>query len=566
MERNFLNEMLEQKGIPTFLHDVSFSINEKDTNRKIFKKLVSAIKRGVKKHLSNQSLEKQLEICEEYNRICPEFGTVEIIPLQDTEHPDSYKRYLTTLLNRLNKRSDGVFEKIVEELHPIQVELAEPLYGDKNLIGYAYLNEDMPANRHLRSWSLSSYSYSHQYVFDIPTLLAEGLAWKALMLFCKNNIELFQYLSVKTLFKYNSAKDGELIVPSDEGLQRAYIHILLEHGLIDSLEGFKINAKDGYSNLMNRELHTFLSDEVKKKESRLNLENYVLPELVAQLDYVKYRVKQEEENRAGYARSFQTKKHIKKSTTEKMENNAFLEAFGYVEIDNDFSLEAFAECEKEFRKLMEVLPIQYAKDASFRIKKLGKHRAAGLYYSNPINCVIFDVRYTTALIHEYAHYIDYEKDKTSSTLLSERIEFRNVVDLYKSITNKKVRELDDDYLFKIQWLGKTKYNKNYYWQNTEIFARSFELYLYHKGYRSLFLQEEYSGIEYPMDEEYLQAIESYFDKVFSYTPEVEEEQKEKEEMLDCKTEQQEQHVLTLSFSFEKEHFLVGNTEQLSFEF
>jgi len=65
-----------------------------------------------------------------------------------------------------------------------------------------------------------------------------------------------------------------------------------------------------------------------------------------------------------------------------------------------------------------------------------------------------------------------------------------------------------------QMNGKSKFNLGYYFQPTEIFARSGEIYLNQKGIKNSFLKESYKGFQYPNDAEYLRELNRYFNTFF----------------------------------------------------
>lgn len=64
-----------------------------------------------------------------------------------------------------------------------------------------------------------------------------------------------------------------------------------------------------------------------------------------------------------------------------MKNNCFKENFGYVELDNDVDLMKFKKIEREFLEFKKVVPLPELNDHSFRVKKLGRIKADGVYVS-----------------------------------------------------------------------------------------------------------------------------------------------------------------------------------------
>ena len=66
----------------------------------------------------------------------------------------------------------------------------------------------------------------------------------------------------------------------------------------------------------------------------------------------------------------------------------------------------------------------FTKGNSIRFRKLGNHKAIGLYYPL-IQCLCVDLRNTTSFIHELGHLIDHCMDDGGQ--LSEQPAFFNVL-------------------------------------------------------------------------------------------------------------------------------------------
>ncbi len=221
----------------------------------------------------------------------------------------------------------------------------------------------------------------------------------------------------------------------------------------------------------------------------IDFELFIPAEMIKQMEYLVDKTERRLNMESDYARAFQTKKHINKRTKKVMDNNAFLSKYGYVEIDNDVDLKLFGQLEKDFKSLCQKIHIPTTKDHSFRIKKLGRHRAAGLYYPDPIKSIIFDLDHPNAFVHELEHLIDFTLLSENEQMVSESLHFRKIMDSYKRIMDDKISNLDMDNPFRKQWFGKPKYNRSYYFQATEVFARSYELYLSQRNPLVIFERE-----------------------------------------------------------------------------
>lgn len=208
-----------------------------------------------------------------------------------------------------------------------------------------------------------------------------------------------------------------------------------------------------------------------------------------------------------YAKSYQQKKNIPKDTLQAMVDSQFNRYFGYVEFDASCDLDKVEEIAREFIAVKQrFLDFADSSKNAIRFRLLGNHKATGLYYPH-VKCLCVDVRCPSSLIHEYGHLIDYEYGN-----LSHKFDFMQVRDYYKSYLEELAH---NNNAISDQLNGNTKYNLSYYMEPTEIFARSFELYMaVILNIKNSLLPAEFS-FAYPLDKEFLAIIESYFNDLFS---------------------------------------------------
>lgn len=213
------------------------------------------------------------------------------------------------------------------------------------------------------------------------------------------------------------------------------------------------------------------------------------------------------------ARAFETKKNIPDKVMKVMNNNKFLNDFSYVEIDEETDLRKFHSIEQEWNKIKNALNLESfltEVKPELRFKKLGKHRALGLYYPG-LKCICVDITSPSSFLHEYGHFIDYTFYKQQ---LSLQIEFFPIITEYQRAYNQYLIENKD--LDNINYLTK---KKKYFFTPTEIFARCFEIYLIKKGVVTSFLKEEkelsINGGYVPLENSFNKLVESYFDKLLN---------------------------------------------------
>ena len=203
------------------------------------------------------------------------------------------------------------------------------------------------------------------------------------------------------------------------------------------------------------------------------------------------------------AKSYQTKKNIPQKILKMMETSEFNQYFDYVEFDEECDVKRLSLVGKEVLAFFKEMPkIQsFTKGNSIRFRKLGNHKAIGLYYPL-IQCLCVDLRNTTSFIHELGHLIDHCMDDGGQ--LSEQPAFFNVLMLYRGFLEGNKKDI-----------GKGKYDLGYYKEATEVFARSFELYIVKvKKYKNNLIPDSFSKTHYPEErEDIMNEITRYFDSL-----------------------------------------------------
>lgn len=203
-----------------------------------------------------------------------------------------------------------------------------------------------------------------------------------------------------------------------------------------------------------------------------------------------------------YAHSYETKKNIPYKCVRAMENSKFNRYFGYVEFDEECDLHLMEELSREYRALANELGLRKHAEVSVRFRKLGHHKASGLYYPG-LKCLCVDVRYPSAMMHEVGHMLDYELGHVSDTY-----DFVAIRERYTELMHRFAKNCDEAIAKRLN--GNSKYNLSYYTIPTEIFARCFEMYLTrHRAIDNSLCKP--IGIGYPEDEKLDNLIFPYFD-------------------------------------------------------
>lgn len=259
-----------------------------------------------------------------------------------------------------------------------------------------------------------------------------------------------------------------------------------------------------------------------------------LMELLKGLFFIVAEEKTEQTKTLGYyesltgehAKSYQLKRAIPKRVLNAMKQSLFNKYFGFVEFDDETDIAKAEEIAKEFMALKET----YLKDIdssenAIRFRKLGNHKALGLYYPS-VKCLCVDIRSPESLVHEYGHLIDYTNGS-----LSEKKDFREIKQHYVQYLHA---QMEKNKTAKSLMEGKTKYNFDYYSRPTEIFARCFELYIGKVlGVRNSIVPITFSDMIYPQEENFLLTIAEYFNTMFGTSSEKHELTGTVKQLISC---------------------------------
>lgn len=265
--------------------------------------------------------------------------------------------------------------------------------------------------------------------------------------------------------------DLEYIISILATMEMCYDYLIIDDDIIKDVKNTYYSqsyTQDDVNRLLNVVyLGESSSDYIPKKTE------YLICEAVIALTHIQSSIMFDKAYRkeleSDYARSNETKKNIPQKQLDVMKNNIFLENFSFVELDEITDINKFRLIEREFINLRTVLNLnEFLKNKpELRFRRLGQHKAAGLYYPTE-QCVCIDVGSPYSFVHEIGHHIDLSGEEE----LSSKIEFRLLAIEYKKeldkAANKSCNEKDVDYY---------KRKKGYFHTPTEIFARCLEIYL-----------------------------------------------------------------------------------------
>lgn len=218
------------------------------------------------------------------------------------------------------------------------------------------------------------------------------------------------------------------------------------------------------------------------------------------------------------AQFYQTKKNIKHQTLKEMDflANEWVHFFKGVEIDNDVDLHLLRKLEPKISDLIKVLP-RATNDAKpiLRFRKLKNHGALGMYtpYNNTLAVDFRPANYgkssgLQSFIHEYGHFLDYNS-------ADDQLALSDGFNLILHYTQKNIRSSKA-----VKRIPSKKYGINYLLTPSEIFARSFEIYMSSIGLNNDLISdpETYdnpNNLQYAtFDAGLRKVISQYFDDLF----------------------------------------------------
>ena len=225
-------------------------------------------------------------------------------------------------------------------------------------------------------------------------------------------------------------------------------------------------------------------------------------------------IEREKREQTGYAQSFETKKNIPQKILKLMKESVLNERFGYLEYDEMCDTAKISIVNTQLLSFVETyFPDLDLKGVSLRFRRLGNHKANGLYYPF-YRCIAVELSHPSSFVHEFGHMLDYTQGGLSNCLNSRA--FSKVYEKYVELFDEKL-DLAEATAFYKKGGKKSKYN--YYTEETEVFARSFEVYI------TKVLQldntivrnaEEYGenpNVYHMENEEYMELVVDYFDNL-----------------------------------------------------
>lgn len=317
------------------------------------------------------------------------------------------------------------------------------------------------------------------YIVDLSILLSYLCLWNTIYQFMIEEPEVTQYFIEKELQK----------VEYPEHCLQALQDLIQKKTIISPEYLFKICPDN----------RPYMAPD----QNLLKILTNVFFEILSRYEDLKFEISFRKKNNNKIATAYMTKKNIPQYIQQAMKDSTFTKYFEYVEYDEDVDLTSILDLEQEFKKFK----TNYFKNlvcntVKLRFRKLGKHKASGLYYPY-LKTLCVDIRTPSSFAHEFFHMIDHLLGD-----LSWKKNFIPVIELYRQSFLNNMPQLNLS--VQTQLKGSSVYNLQYYFRPAEIFARCGELYLIKiLNVKSSLLPSELN-FAYPCSEKLNDAIQNYF--------------------------------------------------------
>lgn len=492
-KEDLLREEFQKVGLSEVLSGINLDVEPADSPAELEKKFRSAVQRQVKKQVKNMALEDILAFVNQASDGPYQIDLQLLLP-PDTEREKSIFKLLAI--------AGKIKTEDIIPYHPVQLDLK---IFNKNQIAYTLLKKELLGRFHMRERGLVKNVNEIGYFkfADIYKLITDVIVSNTLHAYATAQSEYLQF-KIAEYYYLRSHNEGIQVMPEDiffqQLLQKTLKHYKLSLPAINNREEILFDTTFTLKDFDGSYQEMPLSNAVK---------NLIIPRLIRTMSNIREKTKQMMNEHSSYAKAFQMKKNISPTTTMIMQKNEFLWMYGEVELDNEVDLQKFHNLEIEFTELRKQLGLKQALDHSFRIRKLGRHKAAGLYYPY-YKATVIDIDGPSSYAHELGHQLDHTI--LPGQVLSEAINFDPIISMYERVVEANVSKLPSSDGFKMKWEKK----RSYYFYPSEIFARSFELFLSISLQLSTsFLKSDYNSPEYPLDKDFLREIHQYFETVLA---------------------------------------------------
>lgn len=468
VERDIIRRVLKGRNIPDVYLETRFPLpREGESHVTFLKRTVSAVRRLVRNHMPEDEAERLRFIAEMLG-----IEESDIVVLGARERGTPIERLVAEAFGE--EPDDEAIRLVMATLEPgavgenrvVRLPYPEPHEDYTDVHAHLYRRMRPAYHRTARKFRHSEGGY-HPIV-DLESYLAEASLLRALRRYVEEEPERLPQALFEWRLRGGAVDIGNL---SDEAV-KTLAKMAPAYG-VGTVTGRWSN--DAWTRLLSA--YAEEGGDVFAAGSFRDPLRGLAPLVIkfaTDLADLRERVKDAMAERAEYATAFQTKKHIPQTHQARMEDNRFLDVYGYVELDEDVDLEKFTAIEADLVRFVEATGMRPAPDHAFRVRRLGRYKAAGIYFS-AYKTTAFDLRHPSSFGHEWMHQVDFTA--LDGKTVSETARFQPLYMRYREVVSEAIKGLPKDDPVGKAWRGSTKYNRDYYLKKTEVFARLGELYL-----------------------------------------------------------------------------------------
>lgn len=478
---------------PKTMDDLAITYYKIDAPHTTFRKVVQWAKRNIiLKQFDFSTREGAQEAIDFVNG---PYEQLRIFPFTNISDEDYtyYTRLLRVYCKKQNEMSIEEFEK---EALPFKI-LRHNLFEEK--VAWTAGNMTNPA--HGESGLLTGVEYERQLMYDFHFLLAETLVRNH---FHENIQEFRKHWEQKLaqfVYRFYGSKK-EIMVPEDDYIETVFTQTIQ-----------KEHPDETFIVARAKSLNSFISTFYMRDVTNHAMLSELLPLYLEGFKKVKSERVPQERKQTPKKMVYETNDNIQPSHLRLMKENAFLTDFDEVEVHNEMNIEVFYQAENDYRIFRKHIPLPpKQKGTTLRFKKLGNLNATGVYYSDTKD-IIVDIRSMDALVHEIGHYID-NVWSTEGRLCNANA-FQPLYDTYSKRVQANVGKLPVTHAMRKRWVGNSNYNRWYYLNKQEVFARVFEIFVWEVVPSISLGKDELDDVLFPADKEFRMQVIAYFEELFS---------------------------------------------------
>lgn len=477
---------------PKTIDDLAITYYKIDAPYTTFRKIVQWVKRNIVLKQFDFSTREGAKEAVEF--VSGTYEQLHILPFTDVSDEDY--TYYTRLLRVYCKKQDISIEEFEQQALPFKVS-RHNLHEEK----VAWVAGNATNSVHDEAGSLKGFEYNPQLMYDFHYLLAETLVRNHFYEHIQPHRKEWEKQVARFVYQFHGT-EKEILTPQDDYIQQVFTKTIQDE-----------YPDKRFLIVQAQSLNSYISMFYMREVYNHRLLSELLPDYLQQFKKVKSERVPKERKQAIKKLVNETNDNIQPSHRKLMNDNVFLTDFGEVEVHNEMEISAFHRAETDYQVFRShiVLPPK-REEVSLRFKKLGNLNATGSYFTETKD-IIIDIRSVDAFTHEIGHYIDYEWSEEGQ--LCEQEAFQPIYEAYCERIKINIGKLPVSHPIRKRWVSNNNYNRAYYLQKQEAFARVFEMYVWEVVPSITLGKDELDESLFPSDDAFRLQVIAYFKELFN---------------------------------------------------